>query len=276
MPNCTDPRCEHAGIDQPDAAFKVRHDGKLDLVCRSCQNRKGRERYVQLRPDRPIIRDVDGVPSKRCTCTGCPACTPNGCTIRPLESFREGRGLGGHVAKCLLCERRYNSIKKLEYRLDSPHPRVVETRDELAVGMRTCSVHRQGAKTACGRTFPLTAEYFRIRPTNRNGFSTACIECEVKYDRIRGLAQHHLTIAGYDALLARQGGKCPVCNEAPPFGVTLSVDHDHSCCPGYYSCGRCIRGLLCPGHNNALGLFHDSIIEMRRAIDYLRTPTLPL
>lgn len=23
------------------------------------------------------------------------------------------------------------------------------------------------------------------------------------------------------------------------------VDHDHDCCPGGWSCGRCVRGLIC-------------------------------
>ena len=39
----------------------------------------------------------------------------------------------------------------------------------------------------------------------------------------------------------------------------LSVDHDHSCCSGHRSCGRCVRGALCQGHNNALGHYESSL-----------------
>lgn len=47
------------------------------------------------------------------------------------------------------------------------------------------------------------------------------------------------------------------------------VDHDHTCCPGKRSCGRCVRGLLCNRCNRALGQFGDDIETLRRAVAYL-------
>lgn len=48
----------------------------------------------------------------------------------------------------------------------------------------------------------------------------------------------------YNHLLAFQGNVCAVCKK-PPKDRRLCVDHDHECCPGEFSCGDCIRGLLC-------------------------------
>lgn len=61
------------------------------------------------------------------------------------------------------------------------------------------------------------------------------------------LLRHGLTQEDFDRLLAAQGGVCASCG-TDEWGRTdnrPSVDHDHSCCPGKYSCGRCVRGLLC-------------------------------
>src|SRR5690625_6229484 len=54
-----------------------------------------------------------------------------------------------------------------------------------------------------------------------------------------------------DAMLKEQGGICAVCGIDPDH--KWAVDHDHSCCPGTKSCGRCVRGILCDRCNTAIG-----------------------
>lgn len=49
----------------------------------------------------------------------------------------------------------------------------------------------------------------------------------------------------------------------------LVVDHDHSCCPGAYTCGKCFRGWLCHGCNTGLGKLGDSVESLEKAIQYL-------
>lgn len=49
----------------------------------------------------------------------------------------------------------------------------------------------------------------------------------------------------------------------------LVVDHDHACCPGGKSCGRCVRGFLCGGCNTGIGLFSENAAVIRAAADYL-------
>lgn len=69
-----------------------------------------------------------------------------------------------------------------------------------------------------------------------------------------------LTIEGYEALLAVQGGVCPICL-FPPKIRRLDTDHDHAT-------GR-IRGLLTHRCNQGLQCFGDDPARLRRAADYL-------
>jgi hypothetical protein len=61
----------------------------------------------------------------------------------------------------------------------------------------------------------------------------------------------------YAALLEFQGGRCAICRRATGARKRLAVDHDHSCCRGPSSCGRCVRGLVCGPCNDVLAHFRD-------------------
>lgn len=63
----------------------------------------------------------------------------------------------------------------------------------------------------------------------------------------------------FEAMLARQDGRCAVCGDRPT--ATLAVDHDHAT-------GE-VRGLLCRNCNQGLGHFRDDPQRLARAIDYL-------
>lgn len=53
----------------------------------------------------------------------------------------------------------------------------------------------------------------------------------------------------YQEMIRVQGGRCAICRRKPK---QFCVDHDHSCCPGEKSCGKCVRGLLCRPCNRML------------------------
>lgn len=74
------------------------------------------------------------------------------------------------------------------------------------------------------------------------------------------LTQFRLTPDQYDAILEAQGGVCAVCStpKSGGRGKAFAVDHDHACCTGRRSCGKCIRGLLCANCNCGIGHFKDS------------------
>jgi hypothetical protein len=78
-----------------------------------------------------------------------------------------------------------------------------------------------------------------------------------------------LSIEQFNEMLKDQDGRCKLCKDI--FLRTPCVDHDHFCCEGKNSCGKCIRGLLCVGCNTALGNMKDSPKRMQLAIDYLNS-----
>lgn len=86
----------------------------------------------------------------------------------------------------------------------------------------------------------------------------------------RTLNSYNIDAEMYYQFLKIQGGGCYLCGKTPEEnGRRLSVDHDHACCPPDFSCGFCIRGLLCTDCNQGLGNFHDNPEILQRAITYL-------
>ena len=69
-----------------------------------------------------------------------------------------------------------------------------------------------------------------------------------------------MTLADYDALLAKQNGVCFICETKPP-NQTLAVDHHHAT--------GVVRGLLCRDCNLGVGNFKDDPHLTRRATAYL-------
>jgi hypothetical protein len=62
-----------------------------------------------------------------------------------------------------------------------------------------------------------------------------------------------------------------ICGCKEPTGHGWTVDHDHACCPGERSCGKCVRAILCMNCNNALGCVRDNIEILRKMISYLES-----
>jgi len=74
----------------------------------------------------------------------------------------------------------------------------------------------------------------------------------------------------YQEILGSQNGVC-VCGK--PFDQNHHkpcVDHDHKCCPGDRSCGKCVRGILGKSCNIILGYVEDSVDRLALLVEYFR------
>lgn len=86
----------------------------------------------------------------------------------------------------------------------------------------------------------------------------------------RLLRYYNMTVEDYNKMLKKQKNRCAGCKKSSSeFKNFLSVDHDHRCCSGATSCGKCIRGLLCQPCNLILGNANDNIKTLKQLIGYL-------
>jgi Recombination endonuclease VII len=74
------------------------------------------------------------------------------------------------------------------------------------------------------------------------------------YARRKGVwTKYRLTTEQHYELLKKQNFTCPITGLS--VDLSSSIDHDHNCCPGQRSCGKCVRGIIHGRINTALGAF---------------------
>ncbi len=110
-----------------------------------------------------------------------------------------------------------------------------------------------------GKTCRYCKKYKTWENFTRNKGMTYCNECI-------GLKYHNINPEWAETVEK----SCMICGaeENPHW------DHDHKCCPGKRSCGKCIRGLLCANCNKGLGQFSDDAARLDKAGKYLSRFTL--
>lgn len=94
--------------------------------------------------------------------------------------------------------------------------------------------------------------------------------------RVRQTTRHYklwhsyrITEVEWDEKFMQQGGRCMVCGTNDPGTKGWSTDHDHACCPGRRSCGKCIRDILCSRCNVGVGMLLEDPEILASAIEYL-------
>jgi hypothetical protein len=109
----------------------------------------------------------------------------------------------------------------------------------------------------------------------KDGYKSTCKLCShamtkewrqkhPEYRRRQLYQEHGITEAIYLTMLVLQDSRCSICKRTPE--RPLCIDHDHKCCPGNYSCGKCIRGLLCNICNQFLGIVDDDLTQASRYV----------
>jgi hypothetical protein len=63
-----------------------------------------------------------------------------------------------------------------------------------------------------------------------------------------------------DEFVLRTKHGCEICGDKPK-DRTLQVDHDHNCCNGWKTCGKCVRGILCNRCNGLVDKYETGLIR---------------
>lgn len=172
---------------------------------------------------------VDGVESKRCT-----KCR----VLKPMIDFRsKTTSPRGRTSQCKSC-------------MNETSRRRVRIGVQEQFSPRAC--------ISCG--IVKDEDGFGKSEFCTDGYTPTCKWCQYLW------LEHRLTPSDYQKMFEAQLGLCGICFE--PLIVT-NIDHDHACCHGRRSCGKCVRGLLCPTCNRGLGMFKDNVKFLVAAIDYL-------
>lgn len=82
-------------------------------------------------------------------------------------------------------------------------------------------------------------------------------------------SNYGISLEEYNELLAKQNGKCAICEKESEFTKThskLGVDHDHKT-------GK-VRGLLCHRCNVGIGFLAEDLNRIYKVLDYLNFHTI--
>jgi hypothetical protein len=209
------------------------------LICRSCDTPKAKA-CLRCKQILPLLSFA----SHRRVCRACDAATERTCSscagVFPLKSF-------GTRTICGACHYARNA---------DDHKRRSAARRALPGKREEAAAYMKG---------------WLSRPENKKKKRELGVQWRSRPENRSQLRRHKLTPEQFAAL----GSVCAVCGSDD----RLSVDHDHSCCPGKHSCGKCVRGLLCGNCNSAEGYLQgdpDRAEKLAQYIERHASRVLPL
>lgn len=120
--------------------------------------------------------------------------------------------------------------------------------------------YKDGYRGTCKRCHTdYMIEYYRKNEKQRTTKNETNSGSDVNWKR------HKISEETFKQMVAKFEGKCHTCKR----NKATNIDHDHSCCPGYRSCGKCVRGVLCNQCNMTLGLVKESVEVLQNLIKYI-------
>jgi hypothetical protein len=152
-----------------------------------------------------------------------------------------------------LCGRHYQFAQARDLLAEYPHYLVRRT-DRDADGNKRCPKCQQWIQES----------FFTKHRSSPDGLTSWCRDCMSKGRRS---SYYKLSESEVQNILSAQNYCCAICDT--DIATNFVIDHDHNCCPKERSCGRCIRGALCRNCNTGLGMFAESIRNVRNASKYL-------
>lgn len=182
--------------------------------------------------------------------------------VKPVDeywTYKSGKLKGQLYTKCNGCRLRVAAKRRQR---NIAEPIVMD-------GEMTCVV--------CGATKSVG----EFRPSNgdKGGRSSRCRDCSRVYhleyrtknrDRLAIQADmKRYNISEERVIELRAVERCEICGERPEPEKKLNIDHDHACCSGQFSCGKCVRGMLCQRCNKGIAFLRDSLTLLRVGMSYL-------
>lgn len=108
-----------------------------------------------------------------------------------------------------------------------------------------------------------TMKIYNNTPARKKKHKAIARKCHLKIT-------FNMTPEEFSNLFNNQKKRCAGCGSKQHHGKGWNIDHDHACCPGRKSCGKCVRGILCAQCNQALGLLRDNTETLKRLIKHLQ------
>ena len=149
-------------------------------------------------------------------------------------------------------------------------PRIYTKKTHCIRGHELIPENRSGRNGQCKLCKKLHRETFKTNHPNYRQEYRQKNKQKLRTEHIS--LRYGISLEEYQKKLINQNGRCAICSiefDDSVMNTTPHVDHDHTCCSGNKSCGKCIRGILCRGCNIGLGAFRDNSKTLEKAISYL-------